>query len=107
MPKKSDKPKKTYSLYLTPEYVDILRPFFSAAGVSLSGYFDEILKNLCSALAGTADVDYRKSFQDLTLREIAVMARQFESILTGKIDLSDAMTDEEKMEAEISGASLL
>lgn len=106
MPKKSDKPKKTYSLYLTPEYVDILRPFFSAAGVSLSGYFDEILKNVCSALAGTADIDYRKSFQDLTLREISAMARQFETVLTGKIDLSDAMTDDEKTKSGISGVSL-
>jgi|WetSurMetagenome_2_1015567.scaffolds.fasta_scaffold746121_1 hypothetical protein len=97
MPKKSDKPKGTYSLYLTPENVDAVKPFFAAAGTSMSAFVDSILESFREALTSTAGIDYKKSAQDLTLREISTMAKALDVSFSKepKIDLTDAMTAEE------------
>lgn len=100
MPKKSDKPKKTYSLYLTPENVDTLKPFFAASGISISSFLDTILEKMSEALTFTSGIDHKKSAQDLTLREISALAKSLDVSFSrepgkGMIDLSDAMTADE------------
>jgi hypothetical protein len=100
--------KEKKHLVLDGDVTDGLKPFLAEVGMSLSGYIRFVLAQTYAQFNGMEkEIDFRKPISEISIGDIVKVSQVLTRISQEEkmIDLTDAMTDEEKIQAEVSGAA--